>query len=201
MEFSIGSVVRSRDDLMRGGGDVLWMMMVLLGLALVGCEQETPPPVKVIRPVRFQAVSLTSGERVRTFAGTSKAGEETVLSFKVPGTMKHKRIKVGDKVKRGQTIAELDPRDYVLQVQSADAALARARAEARNAAATYSRTRGLYENNNASREELDAARAGHEAAKAQVRSAGKQREIARQQLSYTKLKAPGKAQWPRYPSR
>lgn len=84
-------------------------------------EYQSPnnrPVVKVLRPVRYQAVIITSGERVRTFAGTSKAGEETQLSFKVSGTMRRKPVKVGDTVKRGQLIAELDPKDYTQTLNS-----------------------------------------------------------------------------------
>jgi RND family efflux transporter MFP subunit len=155
----------------------------------VACKTETPEPQKVLRPVRYQAVELTAGERVRTFAGKAKSGEETRLSFKVKGTIRQLLVKVGDTVKQGQMMAEIDAKDYILQQQEADASLARARAEARRAAANYSRTRALYENNNASREELDTARANHESAKAQVRSAAKQLELSRLQVSYTKLQA------------
>ena len=60
----------------------------------------------------------------------------------------------------------------------------------RNAKAGYDRTRGLYENRNASRSDLDAARAAFESAQASVRSLAKQIELARSQLSYTRLLAP-----------
>lgn len=167
----------------------LWGLGLAAVVLLVACETETPEPKKVLRPVRYQVVELTSGERVRSFAGTAKSGEETRLSFKVKGTIRQLLVKVGDTVQRGQMIAEIDAKDYVLQQQEADAALARARAEARRAAANYSRTRALYENNNASREELDTARASHESATAQVRSASKQLELSRLQVSYTQLQA------------
>ncbi|ETX00258.1 MAG: hypothetical protein ETSY1_11870 [Candidatus Entotheonella factor] len=168
---------------------VLWAWVLGLGLMLAACETEKPPPQKLLRPVRYQTVVLTSPNRVRTFAGTARSGEETRLSFKVGGTVRRLLVKVGDTVKRGQTIAEIDPKDTRLQQQEAEAALARARAEARSAAATYSRTRALYENNNASREELDSTRAQHESARAQVRSVSKQLELARLQVSYTTLQA------------
>lgn len=168
---------------------VRWGWVLDLGLILAACETEMPPPQKVLRPVRYETVSLSQQHRVRTFAGTARAGEETRLSFKVGGTVRRLLVKVGDAVTRGQTIAEIDPKDQRLQQQEAEAALARARAEARSAAATYSRTRALYENNNASREELDSARARHESARAQVRSVGKQLELARLQVSYATLQA------------
>ncbi|MFQ5627375.1 MAG: efflux RND transporter periplasmic adaptor subunit, partial [bacterium] len=48
----------------------------------------------------------------------------------------------------------------------------------------------MYENRNASRNDLDAARAASGSADAQVAAAEKQLELARRQLSYTKLTAP-----------
>jgi RND family efflux transporter MFP subunit len=175
--------------MMRDASWRLWGLGMAAAVLLVACKTETPEPQKVLRPVRYQAVELTAGERVRTFAGKAKSGEETRLSFKVKGTIRQLLVKVGDTVKQGQMMAEIDAKDYILQQQEADASLARARAEARRAAANYSRTRALYENNNASREELDTARANHESAKAQVRSAAKQLELSRLQVSYTKLQA------------
>jgi RND family efflux transporter MFP subunit len=175
--------------MMRDASWRLWGLGMAAAVLLVACKTETPEPQKVLRPVRYQAVELTAGERVRTFAGNANSGEETRLSFKVKGTIRQLLVKVGDTVKQGQMMAEIDAKDYILQQQEADASLARARAEARRAAANYSRTRALYENNNASREELDTARANHESAKAQVRSAAKQLELSRLQVSYTKLQA------------
>jgi RND family efflux transporter MFP subunit len=97
---------------------------------------------------------------------------------------------VGQVVEQGELIAELDPGDYRLRVEDAEAALARSRAEERNAEASHERVRGLYENRNASKQDLDAARAGHESAAAAVESGLKQLELAKRQLGYTRLAAP-----------
>jgi RND family efflux transporter MFP subunit len=148
------------------------------------------PPAEVIRPVRYEAVVAASGGQEWTFAGTARAGVESNLSFKVAGTVQGLAVKVGDRVEKGQLLASLDLRDYELQVQQADAALAQDDAEARNAVRNYDRVRQLYENNNASRNDLDGARARAESAEAAVRSAGKQLELARRQLTYTRLVAP-----------
>jgi len=159
-------------------------------LLLAGCGDDEPPPEPVIRPVRYQQVYATGGERVRIFSGTAQASVESRLSFKVPGTVSRVAVEVGDEVKTGQAIAGLDDKDYQLQVEEAEAALASARAQARHAQATYARVRALYENSNASRSDLDAARAASESAGEQVKSVEKRLELARSQLSYTRLMAP-----------
>jgi len=153
------------------------------------CEQEQKASAPIIRPVRTYQVYSTGGTRIRTFSGTAHAGLESRLSFRVPGKVKRRFVKVGDAVRAGQLIAELEPEDYLLQFQEADASLDRAKAEQRNAEANYARVRALYENRNASRNDLDAARAAAESSRAQVTSIEKRLDLARSQLSYAKLKA------------
>ncbi len=163
----------------------------LLAAALIGgCGpgQEPAPPQP--RLVRFEAVSLSEGGRSRNFSGIAQSSAEPRLSFKVAGTVVHLPAGVGDRVRAGQLIAELDPADQQLQVEDAEASLRRAEAEARNAQAIFSRTRDLYENANASRTDFDAARTASESARAGVASVGKRLELARRQLSYTRLLAP-----------
>jgi len=164
---------------------------LIVGGIFGGCgEAPQVEPEELIRPVRSQLVFLTGSDQVRTFSGTAKAGLEAKLSFKVSGTLQRLLVKVGDKVRQGQVMAALDAQDYDLQVQRAEAARARANASARSASADYSRVRALYENRNASRNDLDQARAAAESSRAEVASSTKDVEIARLQLGYTRLSAP-----------
>ncbi len=172
--------------------DVVCLGMVLtIGMA-IGCgeKQEVEPKKKLVRPVRSQQVFLSGSNQVRTFSGTSQAGLEAKLSFKVSGTIQRLFVTVGDKIRRGQTIAVLDPRDYGIQVQRTEAALARAKASARSASADYTRVLALYENRNASRNDLDRARAAAESSRAEVASSTKELDLARLQLGYARLSAP-----------
>ncbi len=161
--------------------------MVLLVLA--GCAEE-PVVEEVLRTVRYEAVRASEAARARTFAGVARAGVESQLSFRVAGTVDRVPVIVGQQVKRGQLLAQLDPTDYELKVQEALAGLAQAEAALRNSDADYDRVRGLYENHNASRRELDGARANFESSQAQVEAAQKRLEQARQQVAYCSLRAP-----------
>ena len=132
-------------------------------------------------------ISKASAEREREFSGTSKSTEEAQLSFKVAGSIKSRNVNVGDIIKAGDLIAELDATPYELQSQQASANLASAKASQRNAEANYQRLKNLYENNNASRNELDSARANAESSDAQVKANQKALEIAELNITYTKL--------------
>jgi len=169
------------------------LSVIILGLIAASTIQackESEEAEPVIRPVRYQVAYSTGGNRVRSFSGTARAGVESRISFKVPGTIRRVDVEVGDAVRAGQLIAQLDDEDYRLQVQRADAGLSQARAQARNAEADYARARQLYENSNLSLSELDAARATSESAASSVNAYERELELSRLQLSYTRLSAP-----------
>jgi multidrug efflux system membrane fusion protein len=150
---------------------------------------ESKTQVQVVRPVRTVAVQINGPVQQRVFGGVSKAGVESRLSFRVAGTIISRPVKVGDVVKKGTVIASLDPHDYDLQVEEAEAAVLNAEAQERHAMAQYDRVSNLYETESASRSELDAARAQAESAKATREAIQKKLELAKAQLDYTTLKA------------
>lgn len=163
--------------------------MAIPFILLSACDRTAPPVEQRLRPVRFIVVSGESGARDRSFTGTSKSSRESRLSFKVSGTVTEVPVQIGQRLDAGDLIARLDAATFSLQVQQAQASLVEAQANERNAAANYDRTKGLYANNNASRNDLDAARAQAEAVGAQVGSATKALEIAKLNESYTRLLA------------
>jgi len=165
------------------------VLALTAALAILGCEDEPEEP-EVIRPVRYVVVEGQDSATQRTFSGVSKSGQESRLSFQVSGQVLEVPINVGDRVKKGDTVARMDPADYALQLQNAQAAAAQSRAQERNAKATYERTRALYENQNASRQDLDADRTGYESGRAGLESANQQIQLRQRQLGYTHLKAP-----------
>jgi RND family efflux transporter MFP subunit len=179
---------RNRYDSRQRRVAAAWIAAILV-LAASGCAEEALPD-PTLRPVRTVQVFSTGGERVRSFSGTARAGQESRLSFRIRGTVDVLSVKVGDRVRAGQVLARLDPQDYQLRFEDAQASLARVRAEVRNAEANYARIRDLYENNNASRNDLDASRAAFESVTAALESEEKKLEQARLQLNYTRLEAP-----------
>ena len=167
-----------------------WLWTVLIaGAVVASCGGEPPPPEPEPRTVRTTVVGGTETTRSRTFSGISQSSQQSRLSFKVGGTIAELPIEVGDRLNRGQLVARLDPFQYELEVERAEADLLQARAAERNADASYQRTKELYADNNAARGDLDAARANAESAAAQVRAAEKLLELSRLQVSYTELRA------------
>ncbi|MDD9939695.1 MAG: efflux RND transporter periplasmic adaptor subunit [Myxococcales bacterium] len=162
-----------------------------MSLVLAGCEKPEEQQAKpIIRPVRYVVVASPDTNLHRTFSGAVKAGSESRLSFRVPGRISKVHAKVGTRLKPGQMIAQLDPTDFQLQLQEARAAIARSQAQTRAAAASYKRVRALYANQNATRQELDSARAQAESAEAAGASMEQNVRLLQRQLAYATLNAP-----------
>lgn len=161
--------------------------LVVLASACSGEEEAKPPLVRSIRYV-VVAEGSVSGDRV--FSGALEAGNESRLSFQVGGRIRTLPVKVGQRVKKGQLVAELDPTDLRVQFREAQANVARARAQAKAGDASYQRIRRMYETQNTSRQELDSARAQRDTAQASLAAALEGLRRAERQLSYTRLEAP-----------
>ena len=114
------------------------VFLCLLGaLSLLSCKSDyqasqrqgaRPGDSKAPRQVKTVTVAETPFGETVTANGTLAAFDQTTVSVKVPGRIKTISVDLGSVVKRGQVIAEVDPQDYSLRVQQAEAALAQARA-------------------------------------------------------------------------
>jgi RND family efflux transporter MFP subunit len=158
-------------------------------LVLVGCAEEQKPP-EVIRSIRWIRVVETTTRQVRMISGSTRPVDQTALSFAVGGTVQTVPARLGDRVKKGQVLAELDQQPFIYAVREGEASLSKAQANVVERRANYGRILALYESNNASKAELDEARASFDSATSQVRAAKAQLGLARRDLRKTVLRAP-----------
>jgi RND family efflux transporter MFP subunit len=82
----------------------------ILAVALLSSCGSSEPKITEAEAVRVdvQPILPQSIAAGRTYSGTLEAGEGTSISFSVPGTIKRIYVQKGDRVSRGQLIAELD---------------------------------------------------------------------------------------------
>jgi len=66
-------------------------------------------------------------ERTTAALGSLVAFDQATISVKVPGRLRTITVDLGTLVQRGQLIAQIEPQDYQLRVQQAEAAVAQAR--------------------------------------------------------------------------
>ncbi len=167
----------------------IYLCSLILALTFVSCGKKGAPQ-EVLRPVRYTQVAMMGNGIEKSFSGTASAGIQSNLSFKVSGTLTKRSVSVGDRVKKGELIAELDATDYVIQEKEMKASFAQAQAKARNSKANYDRVKALYENDNVSKSDLDASRATLDSDKAGLSALQQKLDLAGRKTEYTKLTAP-----------
>ncbi len=84
----------------------------------VGCGRsyDAPEPIRPVRAIKVGDLKALEG---REFPGQAKAKTEVDLSFRVSGTLIALPVDVGSKVKAGDVIASLDPRDFQAALDAA----------------------------------------------------------------------------------
>jgi multidrug efflux system membrane fusion protein len=161
----------------------------ILSFALAACSAGEEAAVAP-RPVLVAHPEAAPGVAGLAYPGEVRAREETALSFRVGGKLVRRLVDVGDRVKRGQLLAELDPGDLRLQASAAQAQLAAAEAELARAAADMARYEQLAAQQLVSRSALQAQEAAHAAAAGQAKAARANLDVARNQAGYAELRAP-----------
>lgn len=162
---------------------------VALALVLAGCGEpeakiETARPVLVVHPSGAVQAGFSA------YAGEIRAREESALSFRIGGSLVRRLVDAGDRVHRGQLLAELDAGDVAAQARAAQAQLAAAEAELARTSADRARYAALAKQQLVSRSTLDAQVTAQAAAAGQARAARAQLDVARNQADYTRLRAP-----------
>jgi RND family efflux transporter MFP subunit len=89
-------------------------------------QKGAPPAVKP-REVRVTPATELKMARTVAVTGTLNAEEQVVLSMKVTGRLAQLLVDLGTSVRRGDVVARLDPVDFKLRVDQAEAALHQAR--------------------------------------------------------------------------
>ena len=92
-------------------------------------REETKAPQEAGAPKQVKVASVAEKplERTTVALGSLTAFDQATISVKVPGRLQKITIDLGSVVQRGQLIAQIEPQDYHLRVQQAEAALAQAR--------------------------------------------------------------------------
>lgn len=162
------------------------LSLVTLSASFVaGCDKPDEA-AKPVRPVLSVVAKAENQTRIG-FAGRIEPRYRTDRAFQVLGRIVRREVDVGDRVARGQRIAENDPLSYQLALRSAEAELASAKSQFERTNAQQARTAILVERKIESQADLDADQQARDAAEASVRQAEAQVVKAKEQLRYTVL--------------
>ncbi len=164
----------------------------LLLLIFQGCGKKEEVQQEKVRPVKAIRLADEKAFGGRWLPGQAKAAKEANLSFRVNGTLKEMAVKVGDDLQTGTLLARLDPRDFQVALQDAEAKLNKAVSQFDLAELEYNRVARVYKKDPGavSKSSVDVRKSDLETARAQVGSARAAVEKAKDNLNYTHLKAP-----------
>lgn len=97
-------------------------------LGLFSCAPKTEKLPHTAQ-VKTEEVTMYGKELSVTFPGKIRATADVNLSFRVAGTLERVLVDVGDRVRKGQILAEMDPRDYKVQLAATEAEYKRIKSE------------------------------------------------------------------------
>lgn len=143
-----------------------------------------PKEVVVDSPGR-EEVFVTAEE-----TGRVEAKYSVDVIARVPGFLVKKFFKEGDFVKEGQTIFQIDPKEYQIEVNNAAATVNQYSALLKNAQQELDRANALVKEDLISRSDVDSNLASRNQYKALLDAARQQLELAKVNLSYTNIKSP-----------
>jgi multidrug efflux system membrane fusion protein len=163
-------------------------VLLLSALTLAGCSNTEPTAAPVRPAIVVQPAAATLA--YAAYAGEIRARHEPALAFRVAGKISQRLVDVGDRVRKDQPLAELEPQDLGLQMESSRAQRAAAQSELELARSEHERQQALKDRGLASASALDTATARLESAQARLEAAQAQFQVSRNQAGYAVLRAP-----------
>jgi membrane fusion protein, macrolide-specific efflux system len=179
----------------------LWIAAAVMVIALIAFFFLRPAP-----PPRLLTTVVARGDIVRTVVatGTVEAKDLVSVGAQASGQIRSLKVKLGQKVRAGDLIAEIDSTNQRNALRNAEAALANVRAQRAGqqaslvqAEAAFKRQQMMMAGEATSRADYDAARANRDAALAQLQAFDAQiaqtatsLDTARANLGYTRIVAP-----------
>lgn len=162
---------------MRAEHRVTKFILLLSMIVIPACSKAKQPPPRVVPVVAETAVRKNVPLQVKAI-GNVEAYNTVTIKSQVNGEISEVHFRDGQDVKQGKLLFKIDPRPFESALRQAESALARDRAQAKNAEEEARRYASLSGKGFVSQQEYDRVRTNAAA------------ENARLQLEYTSIKAP-----------
>lgn len=164
------------------------LLLAASAAVLSACSRPAPAP-EPVRSVKVLTVGASTFQSGHEFAGEVRPRIESRLGFRVAGKIVRRQAEVGQRVRPGQVLAQVDAQDYRLAADAARAQVAAAQTNRDLAAADFKRYAALRDQNFISGAELERRDTALKAAQAQLQQAQAQLAAQANQARYTDLVA------------
>ncbi|MFZ2172048.1 MAG: efflux RND transporter periplasmic adaptor subunit [Methylococcaceae bacterium] len=169
-------------------------LISLLALLLCSCGKKEPEKAELtaVRPIKLMTVGSALTGQVRKLPGTVRATDRVDLAFQVAGPLIELPVKEGQRVKKGDLLARIDPQDYETSLRNAKGTIAKAKAAVDYAVAEYKRYVNVKATDAGAVSDsiVNLKYTAQNVARADLQSAEAGLAAARDQLNYTQLRAP-----------
>ena len=169
-------------------GSLLLTLLILTGCSKSNVQAATPtmpPPLVTVVKATAQDVPLYLDE-----IGRNAAFESVTVTPQVSGRIVERRFRDGENLRRGQLLFVVDPRPYKAQVDSAQAALAQAKAALELAKIQFARDEEVIAARAISKQDYDTKKNAVDVNQAQVEAAQAALETAKLNLEYCYIHSP-----------
>lgn len=152
------------------------LLFVYVLVLTVSCAESKHEKKSSHVVIKLATATNMASANTKEFSFISKPFRTSDLSFRVGGPITNLDVYVGNYYKQGELIAEIDPRDFHVRKEQAEATYQQAKAE-------YKRIKVLYEKNNISASAFEKTNADYIRAKTAY-------ETTNNELNDTRLTAP-----------
>ena len=167
------------------------LFLLLAGtLALSGCGEETQTPNETKRSVEVTEIARSSIASQFTYSGKTAPSKEITVIPTIGGKVTGKYYDIGDYVRAGATLFQVDTTDLQLSVKSLEANRATAELALENAKATYDSNLPLYEAQIISESDFRQIKYAYESAQASLASLDVQAETLQKNIADCSVTSP-----------
>jgi HlyD family secretion protein len=162
------------------------LLLLIVGLGVAGCKKKADTAVTIeTAPVERRSIVLSVQAN-----GTVEPVNIVEVKSKASGTITHMPVDIGDNVKAGDLLVQIDPRDVRNQYDQAAADVASATVQRSTALAQRNRSEELYKQKIITAQEMDAANLDYANANSNLIKAQTNLSIARVRLEDATVRAP-----------
>jgi len=166
---------------------MIWLLC--LAVALTACKEKTEI-IEVVRSIKSITVSKQAAEKIFKFSGLVAAVDSSGLSFQVGGQVESVEVDIGDRVTKGQVLANLDPEPYQLDVDAIQAELVKARDNVSRTKSEYERQKRIFEQGAGAERFVEVSEYNYKAARSAVNLQNARLDQVKRDLRKTKLLSP-----------
>ncbi len=161
--------------------------VLFVGWRIFSALQPPAAEAPVVPVVRTVTIGDTASKETAVYPGEVRGKFESNLAFQVIGKIRARHINLGDKVRAGQVLMELDPKDVQQSYNAAQATYQAALSNYEVVKENYKRYTALYEKGAVSTMIRDEHKTRYDAAASQLESARAQLTASGNQMDYTRL--------------